>query len=83
MFLLMGPTLSLFFFFSFSPKTKPLGAPVINEYADAQLHNLVRRLRQRTDFYKRKLVEGDMSSPESSPQTGGQCDLKVPGRRRL
>uniref|UniRef100_A0A8C0DSZ6 Cyclic nucleotide gated channel subunit beta 3 n=1 Tax=Balaenoptera musculus TaxID=9771 RepID=A0A8C0DSZ6_BALMU len=44
-------------------------APVINEYADAQLHNLVRRLRQRTDFCKRKLVEGDMSSPEGSPQT--------------
>ncbi|XP_007461801.1 PREDICTED: cyclic nucleotide-gated cation channel beta-3 [Lipotes vexillifer] len=49
--------------------SKPLGAPVINEYADAQLHNLVRRLHQRTDFYKRKLVEGDMSSPEGSPQT--------------
>ncbi|XP_059971702.1 cyclic nucleotide-gated cation channel beta-3 [Mesoplodon densirostris] len=49
--------------------SKPLGAPVINEYADAQLHNLVRRLRQRTDFYKRKLVEGDMTSPEGSPQT--------------
>ncbi|KAJ1076242.1 hypothetical protein K5549_019115, partial [Capra hircus] len=48
------------------PKSKP---PVINEYADAQLHSLVRRLRQRTDFYKRKLVEADMSSPESSPQT--------------
>ncbi|XP_069456452.1 cyclic nucleotide-gated channel beta-3 [Ovis canadensis] len=44
-------------------------SPVINEYADAQLHSLVRRLRQRTDFYKRKLVEADMSSPESSPQT--------------
>ncbi|KAF4022496.1 hypothetical protein G4228_014139 [Cervus hanglu yarkandensis] len=49
--------------------SKPPVAPVINDYADAQLHNLVRRLRQRTDFYKRKLVEGDMSSPESSPQT--------------
>ncbi|MXQ92288.1 hypothetical protein E5288_WYG014948 [Bos mutus] len=48
---------------------KPPVAPVINEYADAQLHSLVRRLRQRTDFYKRKLVQGDMSSPESSPQT--------------
>ncbi|KAM9690438.1 cyclic nucleotide-gated channel beta-3 [Dama dama] len=49
--------------------SKPPVAPVINDYTDAQLHNLVRRLRQRTDFYKRKLVEGDMSSPESSPQT--------------
>uniref|UniRef100_A0A8C3WR16 Cyclic nucleotide gated channel subunit beta 3 n=1 Tax=Catagonus wagneri TaxID=51154 RepID=A0A8C3WR16_9CETA len=52
-----------------SPKSKPLGAPVINEYADTQLHNLVRRLHQRTDFYKRKLVEGELSSPEASPQT--------------
>ncbi|XP_065759070.1 cyclic nucleotide-gated channel beta-3 [Muntiacus reevesi] len=51
------------------PGSKPPVAPVINDYADAQLQNLVRRLRQRTDFYKRKLVEGDMSSPESSPQT--------------
>ncbi|XP_077019339.1 cyclic nucleotide-gated channel beta-3 [Tamandua tetradactyla] len=51
-----------------SPKNKPLGAPVINEYADAQLHDLVRRLRQRTALYKRKLVNGDMSSPEASPQ---------------
>ncbi|XP_010860458.1 PREDICTED: cyclic nucleotide-gated cation channel beta-3 [Bison bison bison] len=51
------------------PVSKPPVAPVINEYADAQLHSLVRRLRQRTDFYKRKLVQGDMSSPESSPQT--------------
>ncbi|XP_052507934.1 cyclic nucleotide-gated cation channel beta-3 [Budorcas taxicolor] len=51
------------------PVSKPPVAPVINEYADAQLHSLVRRLRQRTDFYKRKLVEADMSSPESSPQT--------------
>ncbi|XP_047638900.1 cyclic nucleotide-gated cation channel beta-3 [Phacochoerus africanus] len=49
--------------------SKPLEAPVINEYADAQLHNLVRRLRQRTDFYKRKLVEGELSSPEASPKT--------------
>uniref|UniRef100_A0A2K6FCH8 Cyclic nucleotide-gated cation channel modulatory subunit n=1 Tax=Propithecus coquereli TaxID=379532 RepID=A0A2K6FCH8_PROCO len=51
-----------------SPKSKPLGAPVINEYADAQLRNLVRRMRQRTLVYKRKLVEGDISSPEASPQ---------------
>ncbi|XP_040117637.1 cyclic nucleotide-gated cation channel beta-3 [Oryx dammah] len=56
-------------FFPFHRKSKPPVAPVINEYADAQLHSLVRRLRQRTDFYKRKLVEADMSSPESSPQT--------------
>ncbi|XP_019308953.1 cyclic nucleotide-gated cation channel beta-3 isoform X2 [Panthera pardus] len=49
--------------------SKPHEAPVINEYADAQLHNLVRRMRQRTILYKKKLVEGDISSPEASPQT--------------
>ncbi|XP_023078689.2 cyclic nucleotide-gated cation channel beta-3 isoform X1 [Piliocolobus tephrosceles] len=52
-----------------SPQNKPPAAPVINEYADAQLHNLVKRMRQRTALYKRKLVEGDLSSPEASPQT--------------
>ncbi|XP_029779317.1 cyclic nucleotide-gated cation channel beta-3 [Suricata suricatta] len=52
-----------------SPKSKPLGSPVINEYADAQLHNLVERMHQRTILYKKKLVEGDLSSPEASPQT--------------
>uniref|UniRef100_M3YHL8 Cyclic nucleotide gated channel subunit beta 3 n=1 Tax=Mustela putorius furo TaxID=9669 RepID=M3YHL8_MUSPF len=52
-----------------NPKSKPLGAPVINEYADAQLHNLVKRMRQRTMLYKKKLAEGDISSPEASPQT--------------
>ncbi|XP_075860790.1 cyclic nucleotide-gated channel beta-3 [Microcebus murinus] len=51
-----------------SPKSKPFGAPLINEYADAQLHNLVRKMHQRTLVYKRKLVEGDISSPEASPQ---------------
>ncbi|XP_026920076.2 cyclic nucleotide-gated cation channel beta-3 [Acinonyx jubatus] len=49
--------------------SKPHEAPVINEYADAQLHNLVRRMRQRTILYKKKLAEGDISSPEASPQT--------------
>nr|XP_002710722.2 cyclic nucleotide-gated cation channel beta-3 isoform X1 [Oryctolagus cuniculus] len=52
-----------------SPKCKLPGVPVINEYADAQLHNLVSRMRQRTALYKRKLIEGDLSSPEASPQT--------------
>ncbi|XP_066228522.1 cyclic nucleotide-gated channel beta-3 [Saccopteryx leptura] len=52
-----------------SPKSKPLGTPIINEHMDAQLHALVRRLRQRTALYKRRLVEGDLSSPEPSPKT--------------
>ncbi|MBZ3884486.1 Cyclic nucleotide-gated cation channel beta-3, partial [Sciurus carolinensis] len=44
-------------------------APIINEYVDAQLHNLVQRMRQRTAVYKRKLIDGELSSPEASPQT--------------
>ncbi|KAM6171806.1 cyclic nucleotide-gated channel beta-3 [Erethizon dorsatum] len=47
----------------------PLGAPVINEYADVQLHNMVKRMRQRTAFYKEKLTEREISSPEASPHT--------------
>ncbi|XP_008053089.1 cyclic nucleotide-gated cation channel beta-3 [Carlito syrichta] len=52
-----------------SPKSRLHRTPVINEYADTQLHNLVKRMRQRTAVYKRKLVEGDESSPEPSSQT--------------
>ncbi|XP_006880621.1 PREDICTED: cyclic nucleotide-gated cation channel beta-3 [Elephantulus edwardii] len=50
------------------PKSKPPSAPLINEYADAQIHDLVKRMRQRTALYKRKLIEGTLSSPEGSPQ---------------
>ena len=71
----MDPSLSPFLS-SFCPKSKPHEAPVINEYADAQLHNLVRRMRQRTILYKKKLAEGDISSPEASPQTGKHCYSK-------
>ncbi|XP_054548096.1 cyclic nucleotide-gated cation channel beta-3 isoform X2 [Talpa occidentalis] len=49
--------------------SKPSIAPVINEYADAQLHDLVRRMHQRTMLYKKKLTEGDISSPEANPHT--------------
>ncbi|XP_007517413.1 cyclic nucleotide-gated cation channel beta-3 [Erinaceus europaeus] len=57
-----------------SPKTIPFGTPVINECADAQLHKLVKKMRQRTALYKRKLVEGDITSPEASPQTTKPTD---------
>ncbi|XP_058524396.1 cyclic nucleotide-gated cation channel beta-3 [Ochotona princeps] len=50
------------------PQCKLPGVPVVNEYADAQLQNLVNRMQQRTALYKRKLIEGDLSSPEASPQ---------------
>ncbi|XP_063113599.1 cyclic nucleotide-gated cation channel beta-3 isoform X1 [Cavia porcellus] len=45
----------------------PLGVPVINENADATLHNIVTKMRQRTALYKEKLKEGEISSPEASP----------------
>ncbi|XP_012372788.1 cyclic nucleotide-gated cation channel beta-3 [Octodon degus] len=47
----------------------PLGVPVISEYADAQLHNMVKRMCQRTALYKEKLTQGELSSPEASPHT--------------
>uniref|UniRef100_A0A8C0X2L3 Cyclic nucleotide-binding domain-containing protein n=1 Tax=Castor canadensis TaxID=51338 RepID=A0A8C0X2L3_CASCN len=70
--------LSPYAFFSLSPKSKPVGTPVINENADAHLHNLVRRMRQRTALYKRKLTEGEISSPETSPPTGNSFPTLPP-----
>ncbi|KAM5281055.1 cyclic nucleotide-gated channel beta-3 [Ctenodactylus gundi] len=54
---------------SISLKSKLPGAPVINEYADAQLRHLVKNMRHRTALYKRKLIDGEISSPEASPPT--------------
>lgn len=34
-------------------------------------------------LYKKKLAEGDISSPETSPQTGKRCYLKVLERKKL
>ncbi|CAO2581199.1 Cyclic nucleotide-gated cation channel beta-3, partial [Lemmus lemmus] len=51
-------------------KNKLFEGSIINDYADAQLHNLVKRMRERTAFFKRKLTEDENpSSPEASPQT--------------
>lgn len=51
-------------------KNKLFEGSIINGYADAQLHKLVERMRERTAFYKRKLAEDENSpSPEASPQT--------------
>ncbi|KAL6059749.1 hypothetical protein STEG23_009671, partial [Scotinomys teguina] len=55
-------------------KSKLLEASIINEYADAQLHKLVERMRERTAFYKRKLMDEE-NSPEASPQTVKSTDL--------
>lgn len=40
-------------------------------------------MRQRTMLYKKKLAEGDISSPEASPQTGKHCYLKVLKQKKL
>ncbi|XP_018596529.2 cyclic nucleotide-gated cation channel beta-3-like [Scleropages formosus] len=40
---------------------------VVNRYADEQLRNIVRRLRERTDLYKEKVIDPYASSPEHSP----------------
>lgn len=61
---------------SFSSRRKRLRAPVVNEHADAQLCDLVRRLRQRTALYKGRVAEGDVSSPEASPHAGKHCSSK-------
>ncbi|KAM6143018.1 cyclic nucleotide-gated channel beta-3 [Phoenicopterus ruber ruber] len=38
-----------------------------NEYADAQLQDIVRKMRERATVYKEKLKDPVLSSPESSP----------------
>ncbi|XP_041095951.1 cyclic nucleotide-gated cation channel beta-3-like [Polyodon spathula] len=40
---------------------------VVNEFADTQLQDIVKRLRQRTNLFKEKLLDKDVSSPEPSP----------------
>uniref|UniRef100_A0A8C9V250 Cyclic nucleotide gated channel subunit beta 3 n=1 Tax=Scleropages formosus TaxID=113540 RepID=A0A8C9V250_SCLFO len=55
--------------FCFSQEEAP-PAPlpiVVNRYADEQLRNIVRRLRERTDLYKEKVIDPYASSPEHSP----------------
>ncbi|NWV28155.1 CNGB3 protein, partial [Origma solitaria] len=38
-----------------------------NEYADAQLHEIVKKMRERANVYKEKLNDPVISSPEGSP----------------
>ncbi|XP_072269346.1 cyclic nucleotide-gated channel beta-3 [Pyxicephalus adspersus] len=43
---------------------------IINsEYAETQIHDLIRRMRERTSHYKEKVVDADISSAEGSPST--------------
>lgn len=72
------------FFFSFSFKSKLLEDSIINGYADAHLHKLVERMRERTALYKRRLTEGEHSPlPEASPQTSKHYSLKALMRKKL
>ncbi|XP_069477409.1 cyclic nucleotide-gated channel beta-3 isoform X2 [Ambystoma mexicanum] len=41
--------------------------PITNEYAEMQIQDLVRQMRQRTSHYKEKLVDFELSSAEPSP----------------
>ncbi|KAI6075031.1 Cyclic nucleotide-gated cation channel beta-3 [Aix galericulata] len=47
-------------------KTTPQGFQT-NEYADAQLQEIVRKMRERATVYKEKLKDPVLSSPEGSP----------------
>ncbi|NWH79619.1 CNGB3 protein, partial [Piaya cayana] len=50
-------------------KQKPISSGFqTNEYADAQLQEIVRKLRERATVYKEKLKDPVLSSPEGSPE---------------
>ncbi|XP_062336261.1 cyclic nucleotide-gated cation channel beta-3-like [Osmerus eperlanus] len=40
---------------------------VINKYSDEQLRDIVKRMRERTDLFKEKVIDQYASSPEHSP----------------
>ncbi|XP_053571882.1 cyclic nucleotide-gated cation channel beta-3 [Bombina bombina] len=40
-----------------------------NEYAEVQLQDLIKRMRERTSHYKEKLADAEVSSAEPSPTT--------------
>ncbi|TFK10924.1 lysine-specific demethylase 4C [Platysternon megacephalum] len=42
---------------------------VVNEYTEAQLQEIVKKMRARTSAYKEKLIDPLLSSPEGSPTT--------------
>uniref|UniRef100_A0A8D2N286 Cyclic nucleotide-binding domain-containing protein n=1 Tax=Zonotrichia albicollis TaxID=44394 RepID=A0A8D2N286_ZONAL len=63
-------TRSLFPPFVLTSAQKPAGpGPQTNEYADAQLQEIVKKLRERANVYKEKLNDPVISSPEASPPT--------------
>ncbi|CAH6891909.1 Cngb3 [Phodopus roborovskii] len=57
---------------------KLLEGSIINGNADAQLHNLVERMQQKTALYKRELTEGEYSpSSGASPHTVKSTDVSL------
>uniref|UniRef100_A0A8C3REI7 Cyclic nucleotide gated channel subunit beta 3 n=1 Tax=Cyanoderma ruficeps TaxID=181631 RepID=A0A8C3REI7_9PASS len=63
-----GKTISLFLpFVSISTQKPPHPGFQTNEYADAQLQEIVKKLRERANVYKEKLNDPVISSPEASP----------------
>uniref|UniRef100_K7GE96 Cyclic nucleotide gated channel subunit beta 3 n=1 Tax=Pelodiscus sinensis TaxID=13735 RepID=K7GE96_PELSI len=57
------------------PPVSPSQARVVNEYTEAQLQDIVKKIRERTSAYKEKLTDPVMSSPEGSPTA---CKKKPP-----
>ncbi|NWZ75061.1 CNGB3 protein, partial [Poecile atricapillus] len=49
-----------------------------NEYADAQLQEIVKKLRERANVYKEKLNDPVISSPEASPPVCKSTPKKAP-----
>ncbi|CAH2285528.1 cyclic nucleotide-gated cation channel beta-3 [Pelobates cultripes] len=51
-------------------------AAITSEYAEAQIHDLIKRMRARTSHYKEQLSDADLSSAESSPTTSVEEEKK-------
>ncbi|XP_020825759.1 cyclic nucleotide-gated channel beta-3 [Phascolarctos cinereus] len=51
-----------------NPEKKPHQNPIVSKYVETQLQDFAKRMQQRTAHYKKKLEEGDLSSPEASPK---------------
>uniref|UniRef100_A0A8C5QBA9 Cyclic nucleotide gated channel subunit beta 3 n=1 Tax=Leptobrachium leishanense TaxID=445787 RepID=A0A8C5QBA9_9ANUR len=52
---------------------------ITSEYAESQIHELIKRMRERTNHYKEKLSDTDISSAETSPTT---CNFQLPSLRK-
>uniref|UniRef100_A0A8B9EYV2 Cyclic nucleotide gated channel subunit beta 3 n=1 Tax=Amazona collaria TaxID=241587 RepID=A0A8B9EYV2_9PSIT len=64
---LNNKTLSFFPFILISTQNPAPSGFKTNDYADAQLQELVRKMRERATVYKEKLKDPVLSSPEGSP----------------